>query len=302
MLIVVTGSSGQVVSALAELAPAARVEVVRLGRPALDLAQLTTIAPAIHAARPDIVVNAAAYTAVDQAEHEAGIAHLVNAVGAGAVAAAARDIGVPVVHLSTDYVFAGDLDRPYTEDDPVDPLGDYGRTKLAGEVAVREANMDHAVLRTAWVYSPFGKNFVKTMLRLGSERDEVRVVADQYGSPTAAHDVAEGVIRVCRNLLGSPGDADLRGVFHMTGAGYTTWAGLAERVFAASAAAGGAWARVEHIPASAFPTPAARPQNSRLDCSRLEQVHGVSLPAWGPSVDACVRRLVEEARSRTERS
>jgi dTDP-4-dehydrorhamnose reductase len=291
--LVVTGSRGQVARALVERAPGLDAEVVTCGRPELDLLDLTTIEPALRAARPNVVVSAAAYTAVDKAESEPELAHAINARGAEAVAAAAAALGVPVVHLSTDYVFGGDLDRPYREDDATGPLGAYGRTKLAGELAVATAHPDHVILRTAWVYSPFGGNFVSTMLRLSRSRDVVTVVADQHGSPTSALDLAGGIITVCRNLVAQRRNERLRGVFHMAAAGYTTWAGFAEAIFAASASCGGPSARVEPIPTSAYPTAARRPANSRLDCAKLERVHGIALPEWRRSTEACVARLIE---------
>jgi dTDP-4-dehydrorhamnose reductase len=289
--LVVTGSQGQVVRALAERGPPMDVDLITLGRPQFDLLQPANIFAALETARPDVVVSAAAYTAVDLAESNATEAHAINATGAGEVARAAASLGVPVVHLSTDYVFDGALGRPYREDDPTGPIGEYGRGKLAGEQAVAAANPDHAILRTAWVYSPFGKNFVRTMLNLAATREEINVVADQHGSPTSAHDIADGVIRVARNLkeTTAPG---LRGVFHMTAQGEATWAGFAEAIFALSRTAGGPFARVKPIPTSAYPTPARRPANSLLDNAKLAREHGVSLPHWRDALASCMARLV----------
>jgi dTDP-4-dehydrorhamnose reductase len=297
--IAVTGSRGQVARALVERAPTLGAEVVACGRPQLDLLELTTIESALRAARPDVVVSAAAYTAVDRAESEPELAHAINGPGAGGVAAAAAALGVPVVHLSTDYVFAGDLERPYHENDATGPLCAYGRSKLAGELAVAAAHPDHVILRTAWVYSPFGSNFVKTMLRLSHTRDVIEVVADQHGSPTSALDLAGGIITVCRNLLAQRGER-LRGVFHMAAADFTTWAGFAEAIFAASVACGGPPTRVKPIPTSAYPTAARRPANSRLDCVKLERVHGIALPDWRRSTEACVTRLIEADAAQSE--
>lgn len=290
MRIAVTGRTGQVAQALLERGSAAGYEVVAVGRPRLDLAASKTIEPALRAAAPDVVVSAAAYTAVDKAESEPELAFAANARGAGAVAAAAATLGVPVVHLSTDYVFSGDLERPYREDDLTGPVGAYGRSKLAGEAEVAAATPKHVILRTAWVYSPFGANFVRTMLRLAQTRDAVGVVADQHGSPTSALDIADGILQVCRNLHGRD-DGGLYGVFHMAGGGYTTWADLAEAIFTISREHGGPSARVERISTSAYPTPAKRPGNSRLDCAKLRAVHGIAMPEWHHSVAACVARL-----------
>ena len=293
MRIVVTGRNGQVATALSARAPAG-VTVVALARPELDLARPETIAPALAAARPNVVVNAAAFTAVDLAESQAEAAQQINGAGAGAVAAAARGLGVPVIQISTDYVFDGHLDRPYREDDATGPVSAYGRSKLAGEQAVAARAPDHAILRTAWVYSPFGKNFVRTMLRLAGERSEIGVVADQIGSPTGAYDIADAIIRVARNLLARRDDASLRGVFHMAATGEASWADVAEAIFAERAAVGQGAVAVRRIATADYPTPALRPANSRLDGTRLATVHGVTLPPWRGALGSCVRELLAQ--------
>jgi dTDP-4-dehydrorhamnose reductase len=290
--IAVTGHNGQVAQALLETALRTGDAVITLARPMLDLARPASVLPAITAARPDIIVNAAAYTAVDKAEAEPEIAEAVNSQGAGAVAQAARSLGIPVVHLSTDYVFDGFGTRACREEDPVGPVGVYGRTKLSGERAVAAATDDHCILRTAWVYSPFGANFARTMLRLAETRPVLRVVADQYGSPTSAHDIADGVIAVCRNLLARRDAADLRGVFHMTGGGYTHWAGFAAHIFDTAKSLNGPFASVEEITTAEYPTPARRPANSRLDCRKLAEVHGVVLAPWQQASQIVVARLL----------
>jgi dTDP-4-dehydrorhamnose reductase len=300
MKIAVTGGPGQLVLSMLERGPLRGHEVVAVGPPELDLA-----APdddAIHAAfaasfggaGPDVIVNAAAHTAVDKAEGEAGLAHAINGAGAGAVARAAAALGVPVVQVSTDYVFAGDKPAPYVESDATGPTGVYGASKLAGEQAVAAAGGNYAILRTAWVYSPFGANFIKTMLRLAETRDELGVVADQYGCPTSALDLADACIVVAENLVARP-DPDLRGLFHATGSGEGSWADFAEAIFAASSAAGGPSADVKRITTAEFPTPARRPANSRLDCAKLAAVHGVTLPDWRVSTRTVVARLIAEA-------
>jgi dTDP-4-dehydrorhamnose reductase len=299
MRLAVTGQNGQVARSLVESAPPG-VEIVTLARPDFDLARPDRLAEAIAAARADLVVNAAAYTAVDLAETEPELVHLLNAEGAGAVAAAAAQLRLPVIQLSTDYVFDGAADRPYREDDATAPLGAYGASKLAGERAVAEANQDHAILRTAWVYSPFGKNFVRTMLTLARGRDEISVVADQRGAPTSALDIADGVLAVAHNLLARPAARELRGMFHMTCAGEASWAQFAEAIFARSAALSGPTARVKPIAAADYRTPARRPTNSRLDCARLAERHGVRLPPWQDSLAPCVERLLAEMRDHAE--
>lgn len=293
MRIVVTGQAGQVALAMAERAPAG-VTLVPLARPLLDLEKLETIAPALAASRPDIIVNAAAFTAVDLAESEVETALLVNGTAAGEIAGAAARLAVPVIQISTDYVFDGTLDRPYREDDAVGPISSYGASKLAGEQAVAAATGDHAILRTAWVYSPFGKNFVRTMLRLAETRDEIGVVADQAGCPTNALDIADAIFAVAKNLLARPGDNALRGVFHMGAQGEAVWADVAEAIFNQRAAYGHAPVAVKRIATSDYPTPARRPANSRLDCTKLATIHGVTLPQWRGSLGACVMRLLTE--------
>lgn len=268
------------------------VTLIALGRPQLDLERLETIAPAIIASRPDVIVNAAAFTAVDLAESQEDAARLVNGTAAGEVAKAAAALGKPVIQISTDYVFDGSLERPYLEDDRVAPISAYGRSKLDGERAVAAATPNHAILRTAWVYSPFGKNFVRTMLRVAETRNEVGVVADQAGCPTNALDIADAVFAVARNLAERPDDPALRGVFHMGAQGDAVWADVAEAIFAEREALGGNPIQVKRIATADYPTPATRPANSRLDSSRLAEIHGVTLPHWQGALAACVRRLL----------
>lgn len=291
MRIVIAGASGQVARALMERGAAAGLDVAAYGRPQLDLTDAACVDQFWREHKGDVLINAAAYTAVDQAEDDAAAAYAVNAQGAGWLATAAARTDTPIIQLSTDYVFDGSKAAPYDEEDTPAPLGVYGRTKLEGEQAVALANARHVILRTAWVYSPFGKNFVKTMLRLASERDEVGVVDDQYGCPTAAFDIADGVIAVARRLMEGDG---CYGVFHMAGHGQASWADLAQAVFEASAGLGGPTARLRRIMSADYPTPSARPKNSRLCCARLLSTYGVSLPDWRASVHACVERINQE--------
>ncbi|WP_248311613.1 dTDP-4-dehydrorhamnose reductase [Bosea sp. ASV33] len=290
--IAVTGWTGQVVCAMLERVPVG-VEVIALRRPELDLAQPKTVAPALRSARPDVIVNTAAYTAVDQAESEPELAMRVNGEAAGEAARAAAALGIPMIQLSTDYVFDGGLDRPYREDDPTGPISAYGASKLAGERAVAAATDNHAILRTAWIYSPFGKNFVKTMLHLAETRDEIGVVADQAGCPTSALDIADAIFTVARNLTARANDGSLRGVFHMSAAGEAVWADVAEAIFAERERQGGKPVRVKRIATVDYPTPARRPANSRLDCSKLALAHEVRLPEWQSALRPCVARLLK---------
>lgn len=293
MRIVVTGGpNGQVLQSLVEQGHAAGHEIVALGRPDLDLAAGDdAIAAALAATGPEAVVSAAAYTTVDKAEDEPDLAFTINARGAGAIALAASELGVPLVHLSTDYVFSGSKASPYTELDATGPVSVYGASKLAGEEAVLAAHKDAVILRTAWVYSPFNANFVKTMLRLAEDRDELSVVADQHGNPTSALDIADAILKILPKLQGSVG-SELSGIFHLTGQGDTTWAEFAQAIFSASGALGGPTASVRPIGSSDYPTRAKRPANSRLDNSKLAKTFGLRLPAWKHSLERVVTRLV----------
>jgi dTDP-4-dehydrorhamnose reductase len=291
MRIAVTGTSGQVATSLARRCPPG-VELIRLGRPALDLERPETVAPALGSVRPDIVVSAAAWTAVDAAEDEPARAHAVNALGAGAVAEAAAALGVRVIHLSTDYVFDGTLGRPYRETDEPGPLGVYGATKLEGERAAAAANPRHLILRTAWVYSPFGRNFVRTMLDLAGRRDEIAVVDDQFGNPTSALDIADAIFATVARATDDPATVPF-GLYHLASAGEASWADLAEAVMAASAARGGPSAAIRRIPSSQYPTRAPRPADTRLDCSLASESLGIFLPHWRDVLPATVAAILE---------
>lgn len=290
MRLVVTGLNGQLVQSLVERGTASGCKIIPVGRPAVDLADPDSIHDALRGLDCDAIVSAAAYTAVDKAESEADLAMTINGRGAGAIAQAADALGVPVLHFSTDYVFDGGGNRAYRETDPVAPTSVYGQSKLAGEQAVAQATDNHVILRTAWVYSPFGANFVKTMLRLAADRDSLSVVADQHGNPSNALDLADGTLQIARNLITNT-DPHLRGIFHMTAQGIASWAELATEVFAQSARLGGASAQVNPIPTTDYPTPARRPANSVLDCSRLAERHGVTLPHWRDSLSGVIARL-----------
>lgn len=291
MRIAVTGKTGQVVTALKERGSLAGHEIIALGRPELDLADPASVLSVIEGIKPDALVSAAAYTAVDKAESEQDLAFAVNAAGAGAVAQTAKALGVPLIHISTDYVFDGTLNRPYIESDATGPTGVYGASKLAGEEAVLFTYGENsAVLRVAWVYSPFGGNFVKTMLRLAGDRDEVSVVADQIGNPTSALDIADGILKVATNMV-ADSYPDMRGLFHMTASGEASWADFAEAIFAASAVQGGPSANVRKIGTVDYPTPAKRPANSRLDCRKIAETHGVILLPWQGALETVVTRL-----------
>ncbi|MBE7186480.1 MAG: dTDP-4-dehydrorhamnose reductase [Methylobacterium mesophilicum] len=296
--VLVAGASGQVARSLAAL-DASDLGFVALGRPDLDLGHRASIERAVDAHTPVAIVNAAAYTAVDKAESEPDAAFALNRDGAGVLAEVAAQYGLPIVHISTDYVFDGTKPEPYLETDATGPLGLYGRSKLEGEAAVAGANPAHVILRTAWVYSPYGANFLKTMLRLASERDTVRVVADQQGTPTYASDIAQGIVAVLRKALADPSNSDWRGIFNMVCEGETTWSGFAEEIFCRSKELNGPSARVEPIATADYPTPAKRPANSRLatDCFRRTFHH--TLPEWRSGVGDCLAVLQPSQKPRS---
>ncbi|MGB8276731.1 MAG: dTDP-4-dehydrorhamnose reductase [Methylovirgula sp.] len=294
----VTGRTGQLVHSLVERGPMRSVDVVTLARPDCDLLDADSIARTVEAAACDVIVNTAAYTAVDRAESEPDLAMEINAEGARRVARAAKVAGIPIIQISTDYVFDGQAAQPYREDDATAPLCAYGRSKLAGERAVAEACADHVILRAAWVYSATAQNFVRTMLRLGETRASIGVIADQFGSPTYAPDLADVILAAAAKLVAKPDAPELRGIFHAPGGGEASWADFAEAVFAGAARRGRAPVRVDRITTQDYPTPAQRPKNSRLDPQKLHSTYGLRLPDWRPSLEACLDRLVAPLQER----
>jgi dTDP-4-dehydrorhamnose reductase len=288
--VLVIGGSGQVARSLLAVANGRRdLDLVCVRRPEIDFLRPETIAPALARAAPDVVVNPAAYTAVDQAEDDEACALQINAVAPGVLADACAAAGIPLVHLSTDYVFDGTKGAPYREDDPIAPLGVYGRTKLEGERRVAAASDRHLVVRTAWIHSPFGHNFVRTMLRLGQERERLRVVSDQRGAPTYAAHLACALLEMAGTVLA--GERRWRCV-HATNTGATTWFGLAELIFREAARFGYRPPALEPIASADYPTPAVRPKDSRLDLTRLQQGLGIALPPWEEGVRAGVAALL----------
>ena len=296
MKVLVTGREGQLARGLLEAADSIGVQVLAIGRPEIDLADGKSVTAVIARESPDIVVNAAAYTAVDKAESEPVVAHAVNALGAEAVARACAAHAIPVIQISTDYVFDGMKDAPYIENDVTSPINVYGRTKLEGEQRVALACRRHLILRTAWVYSPWGANFVKAMLRLATTRPSIGVVDDQRGSPTSASHLARIVLDIAGHVAANPAGARW-GIYHAVGGGETTWFGFAHEVFRHAAAHGLPVADVTAIATSAYPTPARRPANSRLNCDKLRLAFGLELPDWRLGVEDCVARLAASARA-----
>jgi dTDP-4-dehydrorhamnose reductase len=286
MKLLVTGGTGQVGEALRRLGPRLGVTVIAPPRAELDLAKPETIR------LPDgidAVINSGAYTAVDKAESDGALAAAVNATAPGMLAHEAAKRNLPIVQLSTDYVFDGTKPGPYVETDLVNPMSIYGLTKEAGERHVRETSPRHAIIRTSWVYAVHGNNFVKTMLRLGKERDLLKVVADQHGAPTLADDIAAAVVLVAKALNQSNA-----GTYHYTAEGATSWHGFASAIWAKAGPRLGKAPKIEPIPTSGYPTPARRPQNSRLDCSKIVAAFGVVRRPWEAALDETLSRLLEE--------
>ena len=284
--ILVTGGIGQVASALASLGQAGGMPIHLVGRPDFDFDQPNTLAHTMARLTPDIVVNAAAYTAVDRAESDQDAAWRANHAGPARLAELCAQASVKLIHLSTDYVFDGRKPAPYVEDDRTGPTGVYGASKLAGERAVRDLLPDAIILRTAWVYSPAGRNFLLTMLNAARRTDELRVVADQVGCPTLASDLAEAIVQIIAHPQWRGG------TYHAAGSGAVSWHGFAQAIFDRAAQHGLRRPRVAPLSTAEWPTPATRPANSRLDCSLLRATFGVTLPDWRASVDRTVDRIM----------
>jgi dTDP-4-dehydrorhamnose reductase len=268
-------------------------EVTAYARSDVDLTDIDVVRNTIVSQRPDVVVNAAAYTAVDQAEADEATAFRVNAGAPAAMAAAAQATHALLVHYSTDYVFDGRARIPYAETVPTQPLGVYGRSKLAGEEAVRAAAPLHLILRTAWLYSPQGKNFFKTMLRLAAERDELRVVGDQIGSPTYAALVSAATVQAVAQVLQSKQPGQYSGTYHLTCGGAVSWHGFAREIMAL---AGKTQVRVQEIGTADYPTPAARPAYSVLDNSKFATTFGLRLPPWEAALRQCMMEHASATR------
>jgi dTDP-4-dehydrorhamnose reductase len=294
MRLYVIGGQGQVARSVREAATRDKDIVFGCAqRPDVDLLRPASVAQALADFRPDIVVNPAAYTAVDKAESEPDQAFALNRDGAGVVAAAAAKQGAPLIHLSTDYVFDGTKDAFYVESDPVNPQSVYGRSKREGELAVATANPQHIVLRTSWVYAPFGTNFVRTMLRLAAERDGLRVVDDQIGCPTYAPDIAAAIIAIAKKVVAEGWNSKFAGVTHLAGPDALTWYAFANDIVGGAALRGARSVPITPIITSDYPTPAARPANSRLSTARLASVFDVHLQPLERSLANCLDRLLK---------
>jgi dTDP-4-dehydrorhamnose reductase len=290
--ILVTGGTGQLASALAA---SGNNDVHRVGRPKFDFDRPETIEATFRAVAPRLVVNAAAYTAVDAAESNVVAAFRSNRDGPAVLARLCAAADIPLIHVSTDYVFDGAKPEPYVESDPVAPQGVYGASKLAGEAAVMAAGGKAIILRTAWVYAATGKNFVRTMLTVGKTRDRLTVVADQSGCPTTATDLGDAILAIVDRMDRIGWQSDYRGIFHAAGAGATTWHGLAVATFQEAARHGARVPDIVPIATADWPTPAKRPANSQLDCTLLHRVFGVSLPHWRQSLSRTIDTIFASA-------
>jgi dTDP-4-dehydrorhamnose reductase len=294
--ILVFGAEGQLGREVMALAKVRDIEVVGCNREQADITDFSAVEAAIFSVKPRIVLNAAAYTAVDRAETEQGAAYAANVVGAELVARAAAAKRLPVIHISTDYVFDGTKMGAYVEADPIAPLGVYGATKAEGEARVREQNPRHFIVRTAWVYGRYGANFLKTILRLSREREELRIVADQYGCPTATQDLAEAIFAIDR-MWTEGGSAT--GTYHFAGTGVTTWHGFASLIVEAQAQAIGRRPKVTPISTADYPTPARRPANSELDSHLFGAVFGYRARAWQKRTQETVEMVLKDSRVQT---
>lgn len=288
-MILLFGSSGQLGRELTRASAARAVPLAALSRAQADIADATAVEAAIAHHRPSLVVNTAAYTKVDLAETEIAAARQGNEIGPATLGAACAAAQVPLIHISTDYVFDGGKSSAYVEDDPVAPINNYGRSKAAGERAIRAATSRHVIIRTSWVYGEFGENFLKTMVRLAATRNELRVVADQRGCPTSTSDLADAILTIAPRLIAGE---NVWGTYHFAGTGVTTWHGFATRIVAAQAPLTGRKPHVTAISTAAFPTAARRPANSELDCSRFERVFGLRGRPWAEQADAVTHALV----------
>ncbi len=289
MKLLIIGATGQMAHAFSQTRHP-DTDIICMGRAKLDISSPSQIANRLDQIKPDLVINTAAYTDVDRAEQEPEKAYQLNADGARDIAIETERLSCPIIQLSTDYVFDGIVSTDYSEADATAPLNTYGASKLAGEKAVIAANPKHLIIRTSWIYSPIGKNFVKTMLRLARTKDRIEVVEDQFGRPTSASDLATALVQISKTVLNS--QADVRGIYHLAGSGSASWADFASAIFSDSQALDGPSASVHPIKTANFPTPARRPLRAVLDCGKAEAVFGVTLPPWRSGLKQCVQDLL----------
>jgi dTDP-4-dehydrorhamnose reductase len=289
-LILIVGKNGQLARCLRDWTGQHQLNALAVGRAELDLEKIGSLDEVVATISPSVIINAAAYTAVDRAETESASAFAINCNGAALLAGAAARQRIPLIHISTDYVFDGNKKSSYQEDDGPAPLNVYGESKLAGEAAVLGACPCAVVVRTAWVYSPYGSNFVRTMHRLSATQSTVGVVDDQRGTPTSAIDLAEALLTIAKKLR-EPDGCRHAGIYHLAGNGEASWHEFASTIFASLASRGRRVPRLQAIPTAEYPTPARRPRNSCLDSSKAADVFGVRLPPWQSSLEVCLDRM-----------
>ena len=298
MRILVIGRSGQLATALRRVALPPGWHLTTCGRPMLDVCDPAATARVIHETRPDVIINTAAFTAVDEVERKESEAMALNRDAPAALAQLCADRDIPLVHISTDYVFNGEKKAPYLETDNPAPVNVYGRSKLAGEEAVRTSGARYVIVRTAWLFSPHGRNFLQTMLRLAEREEFLRIVADQYGSPTCALHLAEALITMLQRWRDTPGDFPWNHTWHLAGAGHASRFAWAQEIMRVSARLGGPSAALHPITTAEYPTPARRPSDSRLDCSSIVRELQISLPPWQEGVEQSVRYLLDQGKMR----
>lgn len=291
MRILVTGKKGQLLSAIRAVNNLNDLELITLGKPDFDLCFPDKLSSEIEKISPDLVISAAAYTAVDNAETERQKAKLINEIAPKKIAIACKKIGAPLIHISTDCVFSGEKELPYIETDIAEPINYYGQTKLNGEQEIINLLDDYVILRTSWVFSEFGSNFVTSMLKLGAQNDEIRIVNDQFGNPTYAPELAKAILKIAKvkhkNKL-----ATLSGVFHITGNGSVSRFQWGEKIFETKKNHDFNNVKVYPIPTSEYPTPAIRPKNAILNCNKLESVYGIRLNSWQLSLKECIDKII----------
>ena len=283
MRILITGSKGQVGTELTKQGQALKHEMLAFDQDQMDITQIESVQETVHEYQPDIVINAAAYTAVDQAEQEVELAYAVNKEGAANLATACKAHSIPLLHISTDYIFDGKQKYAYREDDTARPTGVYGQSKWQGDQAIKATLQEHIILRVSWVFAAQGNNFVKTMLRLGQERDELSIVADQHGGPTCAADIAKTLLKLAQKAINKENRKTFSwGTYHYSGSPTTTWYDFAQEIFKEAQIQGliKTVPRLKAISTEEYPTPATRPANSALDCSKIAEVFGIQQPDW----------------------
>lgn len=293
MRILVTGKNGQLVSALEAEFRGSFYETVKIGRPEVDFANPMQLHSKIIAIKPDLLISAAAFTAVDDAEGQSLIADNVNHKAPAIMASACNELSIPIIHISTEFVFSGDKKIPYTESDATGPINQYGRSKLAGEIAIADKAKNHVILRTSWVFSEIGNNFVKSILQVGLNRETINIVSDQIGCPNNAHDLATAIVKISDRILKDK-NRNLRGIFHFSGQNFVSRSEFAKKIYDAAKRFGYQSPVVHEIGSAQFPLPAKRPKNSSLNCQKLKEIYDIEINDWETNLNNCVEKILIE--------